>query len=66
MFETLVQERVEILENQKRLEAQLLTVAVLTSSVIRRSTRSLFRPLRFYTMNEVMTLHAIEHDIRSL
>ncbi|MED6212052.1 hypothetical protein PIB30_079468, partial [Stylosanthes scabra] len=37
MFETLVQERAEILENQKRLEAQLLTIAELTSSVIRRS-----------------------------
>ncbi|MED6225281.1 hypothetical protein PIB30_092226, partial [Stylosanthes scabra] len=37
MFETLVQERAEILENQKRLEAQLLTVAELASSVIRRS-----------------------------
>ncbi|MED6201767.1 hypothetical protein PIB30_098355, partial [Stylosanthes scabra] len=36
MFETLVQERAEILENQKRLEAQLLTIAELTSSVIRR------------------------------
>ncbi|MED6138173.1 hypothetical protein PIB30_071783 [Stylosanthes scabra] len=37
MFETLMQERAEILENQKRTEAQLLTVAELTSSVIRRS-----------------------------
>ncbi|MED6226497.1 hypothetical protein PIB30_104307, partial [Stylosanthes scabra] len=33
MFETLLQERAEILENQKRLEAQLLTVAELASSV---------------------------------
>ncbi|MED6190595.1 hypothetical protein PIB30_107372, partial [Stylosanthes scabra] len=37
MFETLVQERVEILENQKRIEVQLLTIAELASSVIRRS-----------------------------
>ncbi|MED6152594.1 hypothetical protein PIB30_093546, partial [Stylosanthes scabra] len=37
MFETLVQERAEILENQKRLEAQLLTVAELASSVFRQS-----------------------------
>ncbi|MED6177060.1 hypothetical protein PIB30_094159, partial [Stylosanthes scabra] len=37
MFETLVQERAKILENQQRLEAQLLTIAELTSSVIRRS-----------------------------
>ncbi|MED6124255.1 hypothetical protein PIB30_057280 [Stylosanthes scabra] len=37
MFETLVQERAKILENQKRLEAQLLTVAELASSVFGRS-----------------------------
>ncbi|MED6110554.1 hypothetical protein PIB30_044109 [Stylosanthes scabra] len=37
MFETLVQKRPEILEKQKRLEAQLLTITKLTSSVIRRS-----------------------------
>ncbi|MED6140471.1 hypothetical protein PIB30_093567 [Stylosanthes scabra] len=37
MFEAFVQERAEILDNQKRLEAQLMTIAELTSSVIRRS-----------------------------
>ncbi|MED6190949.1 hypothetical protein PIB30_111053, partial [Stylosanthes scabra] len=37
MFETSVQERAEILENQKRLEAQLLTVAELASSVFGQS-----------------------------
>ncbi|MED6127169.1 hypothetical protein PIB30_085529 [Stylosanthes scabra] len=36
MFKTLVQEKAEILENQKRLEAQLLTVAELASFVFRR------------------------------
>ncbi|MED6117084.1 hypothetical protein PIB30_106597, partial [Stylosanthes scabra] len=37
MFETLVQERAEILENQKRIEAKLLTIVELTSSVVKRS-----------------------------
>ncbi|MED6150854.1 hypothetical protein PIB30_076613 [Stylosanthes scabra] len=36
MFEVLVQERVEILEVQKRTEVQLLAVAELASSVMRR------------------------------
>ncbi|MED6215559.1 hypothetical protein PIB30_114876, partial [Stylosanthes scabra] len=38
MFESLVQERAEIMEAQKRIEVQLLTAAELASSVINSHT----------------------------